>query len=198
MASPLLRNVPAESTRGQAALSSAEDHPPFVAIDFETADRGSDSACAVGLVRVEKLCIVQRRVCLLRPPRRPVPPNRRFLFTYVHGITWDDVAGAPTFAEAWPRLTGMLKGAKFLAAHNAAFDRGVLSACCRAAGLPPHDLPFACTVDVARQVWNIRPTNLPNVCARLGLPLKHHDPLSDAEACARILIAAARSFQGGR
>ena len=26
---------------------------PFVAIDFETADHGPDSACAVGLVRVE-------------------------------------------------------------------------------------------------------------------------------------------------
>jgi len=26
---------------------------PFVAIDFETADHGADSACAVGLARVE-------------------------------------------------------------------------------------------------------------------------------------------------
>jgi DNA polymerase-3 subunit epsilon len=32
---------------------------------------------------------------------------------------------------------------------------------------------------------------LPDVCRRLGIGLIHHDPGSDAEACARIVIAAA-------
>ena len=32
----------------------------FVAIDFETADNGADSACSVGLVRVEALKVVRR------------------------------------------------------------------------------------------------------------------------------------------
>lgn len=32
--------------------------------------------------------------------------------------------------------------------------------------------------------------SLPDVCARLGIELNHHDALSDAEACARIAIAA--------
>jgi DNA polymerase-3 subunit epsilon len=31
---------------------------------------------------------------------------------------------------------------------------------------------------------------LPDVCSYLGLPLRHHDPASDAEACAQIVIAA--------
>jgi DNA polymerase-3 subunit epsilon len=158
----------------------------FVAIDFETADRGWDSACAVALVRVEGSCIVARQPCLLRPPRR------RFLFTYVHGLRWEDVAGAPTFAEAWPDLSGLLSGAEFLAAHNASFDRGVLRACCAAAGLAPPELPFTCTMQLARRTWGIRPTRLPDVCARLGLTLRHHDPLSDAEACAHIVIKANR------
>ena len=34
--------------------------PTFVAIDFETADYGRDSACALALVRVEAGVIVQR------------------------------------------------------------------------------------------------------------------------------------------
>jgi DNA polymerase-3 subunit epsilon len=172
-----------------AAVPVPRPHPPFVAIDFETADRGSDSACAVALVRVEGLCIVQRRLCLLRPPRR------RFQFTYVHGLTWADVAAAPTFADAWPQLSRLLDGAAFLAAHYAPFDRGVLDACCRAAGLPPPGLPFTCTMALARRTWGIYPTKLPDVCARLGLPLRHHDPASDAEACARIVIEAARCPQ---
>jgi DNA polymerase-3 subunit epsilon len=167
-------------------------HPTFVAIDFETADRGSDSACAVALVRVEGQAIVRREVRLLRPPRR------RFVFTYVHGITWEDVAAAPTFAEAWPDLRNLLHGAAFLAAHNAPFDRGVLNACCRAAGLAPPDLPFQCTMEMARRTWRVYPTRLPDVCARLGLALKHHDPVSDAEACARIVLAAQEHAPAGQ
>jgi DNA polymerase-3 subunit epsilon len=157
---------------------------PFVAIDFETADSGPDSACAVALVRVENLRIVRREVCLIRPPRR------RFEFTYVHGITWQDVADQPTFAEIWPRLTPLLEDVEFLAAHNARFDRAVLRACCAMAGLPVPDLPFTCTMLLARHTWHIFPTKLPDVCKHLGLSLNHHDAASDAEACARIVLAA--------
>jgi DNA polymerase-3 subunit epsilon len=172
-------------------LERTSPPPPesFVAIDFETADRSSDSACAVALVRVEDLRVVERRSCLLRPPRS------RFVFTYVHGITWAHVAGAAPFEEAWPELARLLEGAEFLAAHNAGFDHGVLNACCGAAGLPPPELPFLCTMRLARRVWNIRPTRLPDVCARLGLPLRHHDVTSDAEACAGIVLAAARLYR---
>jgi DNA polymerase-3 subunit epsilon len=157
----------------------------FVAIDFETADRTPESACAVALVRVEGLEIVKRDVCLLRPPRN------HFVFTYYHGIRWKDVVKAPTFGEAWPELSRVLHGAEFLAAHYAPFDQRVLNACCRAACLKPPDLPFICTVQLARQHLGIRPAKLPNVCARLGLPLDHHhEALCDAEACARIIIKA--------
>jgi DNA polymerase-3 subunit epsilon len=165
-------------------MSAPARHPPFVAIDFETADRPADSACAVALVRVEGLRVVERKCCLLRPPR----PN--FIFSYVHGITWAHVANEPSFAEAWPALSALLDGAAFLAAHNASFDRRVLQTCCEAARLPAPPLPFRCTLQLARRVWNLNPAKLPDVCAYLGLPLKHHDPASDAEACARIVIAA--------
>lgn len=167
----------------------------FVAIDFETADRGADSACAVGLVRVENGVISQRVVQLLRPSRfdggdlfNPVPPE--FEFTYVHGIKPEQVVDAPTFAQAWPKLQKILEGAHFMAAHNAPFDNGVLTACCAAAGLrkPPHR--FIDTVRLARATWNIYPTKLPNVCEHLGIELNHHEALSDAEACAQIVIAA--------
>ena len=159
----------------------------FVAIDFETADQGLDSACAVALVRVEALKIVERKSCLIRPPRQS------FEFTYLHGISWETVADQPSFADVWPTLCPTLEGVSFLAAHNASFDQGVLEACCRRAGIQPPALPFKCTVELARRTWNIYPTKLPNVCARLGVPLKHHDPCSDAEACARIMIAALSS-----
>jgi len=157
-----------------------------VAIDFETADYGPDSACAVGLVRVEGWQIVRKEVVLLRPPRP------RVMFTHVHGITWDMVKDAAPFRDAWPRLAPLLDGATTFAAHNAPFDRRVLAACCAAAGLPVPPLPFVCTVQLARRRWGLKPNNLPAVCQRLGIGLTHHDAGSDAEACARIVIAAMR------
>ena len=165
-----------------------EQGPTFVALDFETADYPRDSACALGLVRVENHRIVRRTYHLIRPPRR------RFSFTYLHGITWEDVAHQPTFAELWPSLTPFLEGVDFLAAHNASFDRSVLQKCCAGAGLPPPELPFECTVRLARQTWDIFPTKLNDVCDYLGITLKHHHAASDAEACAMIVIAA---HQGG-
>jgi DNA polymerase-3 subunit epsilon len=45
-------------------------------------------------------------------------------------------------------------------------------------------------VKLARQTWRLYPTKLPNVCNYLGIPLDHHNAASDAEACARIVLAA--------
>lgn len=157
---------------------------PFVAIDFETADRHRDSACAVALVRVEGGEIARREVRLIRPPRSA------FENTSIHGIAWEHVASCPTFGGVWPDLVPMLDGTSFLAAHNSPFDRGVLEACCAAAGLAAPRLPWRCTVQMARAAWRLYPTRLPDVCRHLGLPLEHHDPMSDAEACARIVVAA--------
>ena len=70
----------------------------FVAIDFETADHGPDSACAVGLVRVSGTTIVKRKYYLIRPTRSS------FFFTPVHGITWEHVQRKPTFEALWPRI----------------------------------------------------------------------------------------------
>jgi len=167
-------------------LLRIERGPTFVALDFETADYPRDSACALGLVRVENHQIVQRTYSLIKPPRQ------RFIFTYLHGITWEKVANQPTFGELWPTLTPMLEGIDFLAAHNASFDRSVLHSCCAAAGLAPPKLPFRCTVQLARQTWNINPSKLNNVCDHLGIPLEHHHAASDAAACALIVIAAHR------
>lgn len=165
--------------------------PTFVAIDFETADEGRDSACAVALVRVEQGRVVERAERLIRPPRKS------FLFTHIHGITWADVENEPEFGRVWPAVMPLLEGAQFLAAHNAGFDRAVLNACCSAARLTPPALHFECTVQLARRVWNLRPTKLPDVCSFLGIPLDHHRAASDAEACAHIVIAAHQAMQGG-
>jgi len=156
----------------------------FAAIDFETASYSPDSACAVGLVVVKGSRIIRRENHLIRPP------DRRFDFTYIHGLTWEDVRNAPTFAELWPTLGEALADMDFLAAHNATFDRRVLGSCCRTYRLPEPSLSFVCTVKLARTLWSLRPAKLPDVCRHLEIPLDHHEAGSDAEACARIVIEA--------
>lgn len=156
----------------------------FVAIDFETADREADSACSVGLVRVENGVVTKTAVELIQPPRF------FFEFTHIHGIEWGHVADKPPFKEVWPKLSHLLNGADFLAAHNAPFDNGVLTACCAAAGIAKPAHRFVDTVRLARDTWKIYPTKLPNVCEKLGIELNHHEALSDALACAKIVIAA--------
>jgi DNA polymerase-3 subunit epsilon len=96
----------------------------FLAIDFETANDSRTSACAVGLVLAEGQRIAARRAFLIRPPQR------YFAFTHIHGLTWSQVCEAPTFADLWPIIAEYIRKADFLVAHNAAFDEGVLRACC--------------------------------------------------------------------
>jgi DNA polymerase-3 subunit epsilon len=177
-------------TNGIAKARSAASGPRaslnFVAIDFETASHRSDSACAVGLVKVAKGEIVDTAVHLIRPP------TRAFAFSYIHGLTWSDVAEADDFGRLWPRLEPLLDGAEFFAAHNASFDRRVLHACCQTYGIAAPALPFRCTVQIARRAWNIHPTKLSDVCRELAIALNHHEALSDAMACAQIVLAAQR------
>jgi DNA polymerase-3 subunit epsilon len=156
----------------------------FLAIDFETANDAPESACAVGWAFVEEGRVAHTESRLIRPA------SSAFRFTWVHGITWADVAGAPDFAGLWPDLSRWVERADFLAAHNARFDRRVLDGCCMAHGLAAPATPWVCTVELARALWHLRPARLPDVCRYLAIPLVHHRAESDARACAEIVIAA--------
>ncbi len=161
----------------------------FLAIDFETANYYRDSACAVGLVKVVKNKIQKSVSYLIKPP------SSWFVFTYIHGLTWDDVKDEPTFGELWPNIRPMFNGVDFLVAHNSSFDRCVLRACCERYGIDYPEIPFQCTVQISRKLWDIFPTGLEIVCDHLGIPLNHHEALSDTLACAQIMMRAVKDKQ---
>jgi DNA polymerase III subunit epsilon len=160
----------------------------FVAIDFETANYRADSACAIGLVKVVDGAIAEKMVHLIKPP------TREFQFTYIHGLSWTDVAQEKDFGELWPEIEQIFVGAELLVAHNASFDKRVLAACCATYKFPMPVQPFQCTVQVARRTWGIYPTKLSNVCETLNIELNHHEALSDAMACAQIMLKAERAL----
>jgi hypothetical protein len=134
--------------------------PTFAAIDFETADYGRDSACAVAVIRVEGLAIVDRTYYYIRPPRS------HLVFSYWHGISWSDVEGWRVSGQLWAS-TGTCMATGGLAAQNQTRALMVIMAQCydadalshtnsrlplrRVAGIPPTHEPI--TQDLAsRQV----------------------------------------------
>ena len=153
-----------------------------VALDFETSDKYADSACALGMSRVENGRVVDSWYSLIRPPRSTV------CFNEIHGLTWDMLKNQRSFAELWPEISSFLQGARLLVAHNASFDRRVLFGCCRAFGLEAPNLPFACTVKGSRKGLHLPHHRLNDVCAYLGLELDHHNAASDALAAAGIYL----------
>jgi hypothetical protein len=72
----------------------------FTAIDFETANPSSASACSIGLVKVRGGAVVDRLHRYIRPPF----PHDEFSEwnVRVHGITRDMVADAAGWAELLP------------------------------------------------------------------------------------------------
>lgn len=158
----------------------------FVAIDFETATPEKDSACAVGVVWVKGLDIVEEYYTLIQPPNN----EYNFYNTRVHGIKAKDTAAAPTFAEVYPKLRSILQGKKMVA-HNASFDREILFHTMLSYGLKFSELELPkkwdCTVKLYRKKGLFK-TNLAACSQLYGIPLKHHNALSDAAACAKLYM----------
>ena len=162
----------------------------FVAIDFETANRNWNSACEIGLVVVEDSRVVDTYRRLIRPtPNRFEAGNIR-----IHKIRPEDVMHEPTFAELYEEMLPYLAD-KHLVAHNASFDMGVLLASLQLYGLPQPSLTYSCTVQLARRAFPESPRyGLGIISAYLGIELNHHQALSDANACAQIMLQAQQLF----
>ena len=165
----------------------------FTAIDFETANGFRGSPCAVGLTKVRGGQIVEEASWLMRPPQNH--DHFDYHNVRIHGIRADDVAGQPRFGELFPEI-GAFIGDDILAAHNAAFDLGVIRSGLEVSGLPGPAYDYVCTVMLSRRCYSLVSNSLPFAAEAAGVPLvKHHDAAEDARACAGILIDIARRNQ---
>ena len=120
----------------------------FTAIDFETANGFRGSPCAVGLTKVRGGRVVDEASWLMRPPANH--DHFEFHNTRIHGIRSEDVAGLPRFGELFPEI-GAFIGDDILAAHNAAFDLGVIRSGLEVSGLPGPAYDYVCTVVLSRR-----------------------------------------------
>jgi DNA polymerase-3 subunit epsilon len=161
----------------------------FTAIDFETANSSSASACSVGLVKVRDGRVVDKAAWFIRPPLG----HDEFMEwnIRIHGIRPADVRGAATWDQQLPDLVAFAEG-DHLVAHNAGFDLGVIKAASVATGLAVPDFNYVCSLQVARRTYHLDSYRLPVAAMAAGFEdFAHHDALADSEACAAIMIHAA-------
>lgn len=178
---------------------------PLAVIDFETTGRDaeSDRIIEIGIVGIDE-GVIRFREGLLVDPEVRIPEDA----IKVHGITNEEVAGAPKFHELLPHLGELLKG-RIPVAYNAPFDRAFLLEELRRAGarigggdfvldakaVPAFDKEL---VWIDPLVWarelltTLRQRTLTAVTEHLGIPLENaHRAVGDAEATAHVLLRLA-------
>ena len=160
----------------------------FVAIDFETANYATDSACAIGLVKCLGGEIVATKELLIRPPT----PFFAWRCVAIHGLRFKDVRHQPTFDVLWRRELRDFAGDFPLLAHNAPFDRTILRETLARYALTPPQVHWGCTLQMARKILGHDLTyqqpnfKLNSVAAHFGITFRHHNALEDSLAAARI------------
>jgi len=158
----------------------------FIAVDLETANPRMSSVCQIGIVTFEDGREVSAEVRLVDPEDYFDPYNIK-----VHGITEEDVRGAPRFGELHSWLCQQTTG-QTVACHTH-FDRVALGRACRVGGLEPLPCNWLDTAQVTRRAWPQFAQcgyGLANIATYLGIEFRHHDALEDARTAGLILLRA--------
>jgi DNA polymerase-3 subunit epsilon len=163
----------------------------FVAINLEAANSNNGSVCAVGLVRVRGNEIVARESFLVRPDETIGHFEKEI--TARHGIAAEDVAGAPTWVEALPRVTAFVQH-DFVVVHEGPFTAAAIKLASEAAGVDQPDLSYYSTMDLVKNaVPTLEDRNLKSVAKAMklgGLDVK------DAEQVAAVTALICTKLAG--
>jgi len=123
----------------------------------------------------------------ISPQGRAINPEAQA----VHGISAEDLAGKPTFADLAGEFLGFIEGAK-LVAHNAGFDIGFINAEFARLGHPAVGAERVVdTLALARRKHPMGPNSLDALCRRYGIDNGHrtkHGALLDSELLAEVYV----------
>lgn len=157
-----------------------------IAVDLETANPRMSSICQIGIVAFEDGREVAADARLVDPRDYFDPYN-----VAVHGITEEDVRGAPRFSDLHGWLCQQTRG-QIVASHTH-FDRVALGQACGLHRLEPLPCNWLDTAQVARRAWSDVAHSgygLSNLARRFGIQFEHHDALHDARTAGLILLRA--------
>ena len=160
----------------------------FVCIDVEMPNGESNRISAIGVAEFMGGVVTRRCYALINPETWFQP----YVISLI-GITPQMVENAPTFGEYWPTIAQLLSGS-VLVAHGAGNDLKALSGCLRHYGIDwQPETQYICTVDACTACYPDRGSyGLEQLCAEFDIPLTHHNALSDAESCGRLLLQCIR------
>lgn len=161
----------------------------FFALDVETANGQRGSICQIGVACVGAENAVTTWTSLVDPQ------TGDWSCSWVHGITAQDVRGAPVFAQVMPVLARALTGR--LVYQHSGFDQRAMAAAAALAGVEPPDWQWSNSIIVARKAWPELKGNgghgLASLKTHLGLQFRHHDAGEDARAAAEVVLHAERA-----
>lgn len=159
----------------------------YVAIDFETANSSLCSACAIGIVGVENDKVAFEKYYLINPEMEFDPYN-----ISIHHITYSDVKYSKNFKELYDEIKEYFQG--IVIAHNAMFDLNVLKALIEKYDLEVPNIKIACTLKISQKLWrDVLPNcKLNTISSYLEVKHNHHNALSDAYVCYKIIERACR------
>ena len=157
----------------------------LLAIDFETANGSSASACSIGCALWVEGEIIDNREILIRPHQSVG------FFQYgnmkIHHITPTMVKNCPEWPDVFCDIAGLFENS-LVVAHNALFDIGVLRSLNQLYGIEMNDFPYIDTVTVSRIIHPFLPNHkLNTVCEYLNFDFSHHQANSDALGCIAIM-----------
>jgi DNA polymerase-3 subunit epsilon len=162
-----------------------ESNALFAVVDHETTGFSplvGDRIVEIGIVRVAGDGSTVDEYATLINPMRDVGP------THVHGITQEDVAQAPTFAEVVGDVLSRLAGVIFVG-HNARYDRDFIAAELSSAGIFLPAIPSLCTLKLGYRLHpELMNHRLGTCCEAAGLVHGGpHAAIEDARATAKLL-----------
>lgn len=168
---------------------SARQVMDFAAIDVETANRARGSICEIGVTIVRGGVVESSQSWRCRPPE--ALSGFEYWNTRIHGITAQDVAGEPPFADRMLEVIAAV-GELPVIAHNAGFDIGAIRSACANSEIEPPAWTYGCTLVWSRKLLGLVSNRLPIVVEALELPFgNHHAAGDDSAAAAAIAIALA-------
>jgi ATP-dependent Lhr-like helicase len=167
---------------------------PFAVLDVETTGfdaAGTDRIIEIAIIRLSPDAEpLDRWSTLIDPHRSPGP-------THVHGITADDLRGAPTFGQIADTILAKLDGAVVVAHHSAYDLRFLNTEFARITHAAPA-WPSLCTMALSYRLGSASRRGLHALCAAEGLPHRgQHTALGDAEATAALFGVYLRRARAG-
>jgi DNA polymerase III epsilon subunit-like protein len=117
------------------------------------------------------------------------------VITKITGLTDEDLADKPTFAEVEPRLREFFARAECVVAHNLPFDKMMMSLALGRMGLDINNWAWPrleiCTVQEHAEAWGRRPKLLELFERYVGRPLdQKHRALDDVRALLEVFLHA--------